>query len=122
MDEPRLLPHLAAACRVLLGDEDIKNIPPALRARIACAANVGQPTVDRFLKGERVPRNRELDDIVAAVAKTAELGDWLDPWRLAIERAEGANVKWKRFLSGDLPIAPEPPDDGSGEPGGERPL
>lgn len=117
MDEPRLLPHLAAACRHLLGDDDVKNIPPAMRAKVASFANVGQPTVERFLRGERIPRSRELDEMVSAVAAAAERADWRDPWKMAIERAADARVDWGRFLSGELPIAPGP--DESGEPGGE---
>ena len=116
MDEPRYLPHLAAACRSLLGDDDIKKIPAHVRTQVACRAKVGQVTVDRFLRGERVPRGEQLDEMVAAVAAVTN-SDWYVPWREATERAEAAKVDWKRFLSGELPIAADPEQ----EPGGEKP-
>lgn len=118
MDEPRFLPHLAAACRAMLGDDDPKKIPAHIRTQVAAMAKVGQPTVDRFLAGDRVPRGRDLDQMVTAVAAVAD-SDWYIPWREATERAEQSKVEWARFLTGDLPIAPDPGQD-SGEPGGEK--
>lgn len=117
MVEPRFLPHLAAACRELLGDDDVKHISPATRSAVAMKAGVGQPTVDRFLAAKNFPRSSDLDRMVASVAAVAE-ADWWEPWRLATERAKDAKVEWAKFLSGELPIAtPEPHRD---EPGGER--
>ena len=118
MDEPRFLPHLAAACCLLLGDEDAKKIPPHVRADVAAKAKVGEVTVKRFLNGENVPRGRDLDRMVTAVAAVGKR-DWHLPWRQATERAESAKVEWERFLTGDLPIAPDPQED-SGEAGGEK--
>lgn len=118
MDEPRFLPHLAAACTALLGDDDPKKIPVRLRVQVACKADVSQATVDRFLQGKRVPRSEDLDQMVTAIAAVAEV-DWTAPWRDATERAEDAKVKWAAYLTGELPIVPPPPD--SGEPGGEKP-
>jgi len=115
MEEPRLLPHLAAACSALLGEEDPKKISPAKRAEVAAKAGVGDVTVKRFLESKHTPRSRELDNMVAAVAITAKR-NWLVPWEDAIQRARDAKVDWARYLSGEEPVA-LPPED---EPGGER--
>lgn len=118
MDEPRFLPHLAAACCLILGDEDAKKIPPHVRAEVASRAKVSEMTVNRFLKGANVPRGRALDQMVAAVALVGK-EDWTLPWREATERAEAATVEWGRFLSGTQAIAPDTTQ--SQEPGGEKP-
>lgn len=117
MVEPRFLPHLAAACRDLLGDTDATPISPATRATVASKAGVGEETVKRFIRGERVPRSADLDRMVAAIAVVAKV-DWWIPWDHATKRAQKAKVDWARFLSGELPIAAPEPD--RGEPGGER--
>jgi hypothetical protein len=118
MEEPRFLPHLAAACCLILGDEDAEKIPPHVRAEVAVHAKVSEMTVKRFLKGANVPRGRDLDQMVAAVAVVGKK-DWTLPWRDATHRAERATVEWSRFLSGDLAIAPDPTL--GKEPGGEKP-
>lgn len=117
MVEPRFLPHLAAACRELLGGEDVSEISPATRSAVATKAGVGQPTVDRFLAAKNFPRSSDLDRMVASVAAVAE-AEWWEPWRLATERAQRAKVEWARFLSGELPIAT--PAAHRGESDGER--
>lgn len=94
----------------------MKKIPPPVRSAVATQAKVGQVTVDRFLAGQRVPRGRELDQMVTAVALVGE-AEWTDPWKDAVARAEAAKVEWSRYLSGELPIAPDQP---SGEQAGER--
>lgn len=115
MDEPRFLPHLAAVCCAILGDEDARKIPPHVRVEVAAKAKVSEMTVKRFLSGSNVPRGEDLDQMVAAVAAVSQ-SDWHLPWKEATERAEQAKVDWKLFLSGDLPIAPDP----AGPPG-EKP-
>src|SRR5689334_20051729 len=84
MVEPRVLPHLAEACRTLLGDTDATPIPPSTRAAIAAKAGVGEETVKRFLRGERVPRSGDLDRMVTSIAAVAD-ADWWEPWTLATE-------------------------------------
>lgn len=86
MTDERLLPHLAAACNELLGGDDERLPPPSKRAEVAGKADTGQPTVDRFLKAERVPRSEDLDRMVSAVAIVAGTS-WLAPWQRAVARA-----------------------------------
>jgi hypothetical protein len=105
MDEPLLLPHLTAACRNLLGGEEMSEIPPPVRSHVAQRAGVGQWTVDRFLKDENVPK--ELDRVVTAVAAVADK-DWTIPWQEAVDRATDAKVEWEQYLTGQRSIAPDP--------------
>lgn len=97
-ESARLLPHLAAASRAVLGDEDFKKLPTTVRVAVAGQAGVSQNTVDRFLKGETVPRSEDLDRMITAVAAVAGL-DWLDPWKATIARAEDARGGLEEFLS-----------------------
>jgi hypothetical protein len=115
MDKPTFLPHLAAACAELLGDEDPKQISSSVKRQLAARADVTEMTVKRFLEGKTTPRSHQLDQMVDAVAVTAECDDWLIPWRNAVKRAETAKVEWESYLKGESPLRFGPEDE-SGEP------
>lgn len=102
MADRRLLPHLADACCELLGNDDPREIRPAVRVSVAAKAEVSQNTVDRFLRGETVPRSQDLDRMVTAVADVAET-KWLQPWLDAIDRAAKAAASQAGELDPDSP-------------------
>jgi hypothetical protein len=95
MADHRLLPFLAAASREALGgqreENTIEGIEKQARLAIAQKVDTSQNTVDRFLKGETMPRGKDLDAMVSAVADASGgswLGLWLKAGQLAAEASE----------------------------------